>query len=256
MKKQSFIWLAIAALLWSCSKHDQVMEQQSSQQPDKSVVVTGKQTLLLVFDGIRLQSHVWGFDTLANFSPSGLRGDQELYIADSVQRELQHRVGADIKVTLDPGVAASATRNQTIVITNYYNWYVPTPTAGGVAFMDSWYWDDRTPAFVFSSAFTYNVNGETEYSVGPIVSTILHEFGHTMGLAHSIDQDDWMYGTYVSGGPSNRLYGEPTKEVADSLTIYEKTTIAYGVSTYKINPSNPHASTSGYGGRTRPIPVE
>lgn len=237
--KQLFILLS-GLFLYACSKHTADVPSGTPPQPDRTVVISGTQTLVLMLDGDTSSSKDWGFTSLARFSPSGLTKAEEAFVADSVQYELQHLVGGDIKVVTDP--AAAAAKSERIIVTTSTAWY--GGNASGVAYVNSWYWQNGTPAFVFSSSLTYTVDGvNRKYNLGAIVAAILHEFGHTLGLYHTNSDLDWMYANALK---TTGWFGEPTTDVNEKK-VYEKSTIAYGILHGSLPSENPYYASSNGG---------
>jgi hypothetical protein len=102
--KQTALIVILSFLLLSCKK-------DASQEPDSlplpapiAVEITGKNVLLLEFNGIPVTTSIkllWNLDdSVTNFLPSGLSTSEKKSIVDSVQQELK-RNGANMLVTDD-----------------------------------------------------------------------------------------------------------------------------------------------------------
>ena len=115
---------------------------------------------------------------IANFSASELANIRDIWA----------RVAEDFApfqvdvTTVDPGDAAFTEGGQAIRVivstnrdaTSNTDWY---PSAGGVAYLNSWYWNDGSPVWVFANRLS---NGFAKY-VGEAAS---HEVGHAFNLVH------------------------------------------------------------------------
>lgn len=98
---------------------------------------------------------------------------------DQVTREVQaHYPEYNVRITLDKAVydAAAIGHKIEVVVTEDYQWY---GQAGGVAYINSFFWTDGSPAFVFSLLLGYNAHY--------IAEAVSHEAGHTLGLRHQSD---------------------------------------------------------------------
>lgn len=120
-------------------------------------------------------------NTLWNVSGSFTVGDAGLsqIEIDYVTAEIQsHFPDYNVTITLDKTVydAAAFGNKVELVITEDYQWY---GQAGGVAYLNSFFWTDGSPAFVFSLLLNYDLHKIAEASA--------HEAGHTLGLRHQSD---------------------------------------------------------------------
>jgi predicted Zn-dependent protease len=196
--KQTALIVILSFLLLSCKK-------DASQEPDSlplpapiAVEITGKNVLLLEFNGIPVTTSIkllWNLDdSVTNFLPSGLSTSEKKSIVDSVQQELK-RNGANMLVTDDESVYNNAVGiKQKFVVTKTPAMVVTSdPQVLGVAYMDALHSNVEVSALIFTSAWGFYVDGKA-YNWPAITRTILHEYGHTAGLWHvpSIKQD-WMH---------------------------------------------------------------
>jgi hypothetical protein len=133
---------------------------------------SGRNVVLLDFDGYLVSGTNWNFNGDFYADPSGLTTWQKQIV---VTQFLWAYRGYDILFTLDDGVydAADPMRRMRVVFTANSAWYGP---AGGVAYMRSFTWGNNTPCFVFTRLLQYNT--KLNYAVG------IHELGHTLGLRH------------------------------------------------------------------------
>lgn len=98
---------------------------------------------------------------------------------DQITNEVKaHFPAYNVRVTLDKAVydAAPLGHKIEIIVTEDYQWY---GQAGGVAYINSYFWSDGSPAFVFSLLLGYNPHY--------IAEAVSHEAGHTLGLEHQTD---------------------------------------------------------------------
>lgn len=238
--KKNILYLTLFIFFFGCKKEN--VGDTIPIEPDKEVVVTGKNILLLVFDGITLSNKTdWNFpDSLRNFSVSGLTAAEQKTVVDKVQDELEKKVGADILVTTKMSDYTNSQRKGLIIVTKSSKWYsdmfAGINTTGGVAVVNSFYSQNGTPAFVFSPLLSYVSGTTTKYIIPAISATVLHEFGHMMGLYHVNSTSDWMCGTNLQ---TSGKFSEPIIDI-NGKNVYEKSTIIYGVEYNKLPPGSPY----------------
>ena len=214
MKK--YLTLSMLILFFGCKKETGVVlpTVQTNIPSAKNVTISGNHVLLLIFKGITISSNIWGFDS-AHFDAADLNSAQITFITDSLQRECK-RTGADLLITTDENLYRKASKKEMAIITTTSAWY--TISYGndhggtGTAYVDSWFWQNSTPFFVFPTLLGNNSGG--------IIRVIFHEFGHTVGLNHVITTTDWMSSSSESYGYRG-YYGNPVRDVFAKL-VYEE----------------------------------
>lgn len=105
-----------------------------------------------------------------------------------------HFAGFNITVTSSEQDFNRATLGKKIRIslTEYNEWY--GSGAGGVAYLNSLFWTDGSPAFVFTKLLGYSVHNVAEAAA--------HEAGHTIGLRHQVDCVNGVVTNGYSYGPT------------------------------------------------------
>lgn len=132
----------------------------------------GSSVILCDFDGQVVSGTMWNVSGTITCEPSGLTIDEQ----EIVLNELKNVYAPyDVLVTTDHSLysAANPLKRMRIIFTESWEWY---GQAGGVAFINSMFWGDNTPCFVFTSLLGYNVRY--------IWAAGAHEAGHTVGLRH------------------------------------------------------------------------
>jgi len=135
-------------------------------------------TIYLDFWGGDISGTTWNVNGAFTVANSGL-GQAEI---DGVTASVaQHYAPYNVTVTNDVNVynATPIGKRIRVMITTSWEWF---GQAGGVAYRNSFFWTDNSPAFVFSSLLGYNV-----HNIGEAAS---HEPGHTLGLRHQSDCDN------------------------------------------------------------------
>jgi len=162
---------------------------------------TSTNVVFLNFFGDSINNTAWNVNGLIVVGHSGLTQPE----VDAILVEVQlHFPLYNIRITTDKAVFDSAAWGHKVQvdITEDYQWY---GSAGGVAYLNSFFWTDHSPAFVFSSLLAYGVHNVAE--------AISHEAGHTLGLRHQSDCTNGVktneysfgkvmgnsYGTYPTG---------------------------------------------------------
>lgn len=132
--------------------------------------------IYLNFFGKDVTATMWNSGTFT-VGESGLADVEISYVLTLVQ---QHFNPYNVTVTTDRSIfdAAALGHKVEIIITETYQWF---GQAGGVAYINSFFWTDGTPGFVFSLLLNYNSHW--------IASAVTHEAGHTLGLRHQCDCD-------------------------------------------------------------------
>jgi hypothetical protein len=116
---------------------------------------------------------MWNVNGAFTVDVSGL-GQMEIdQVLAGVREEYKNY---SVTITDDKAVFDAATHRIEVVVTESWEWY---GQAGGVTYINSWTWNDGSPAFVFSSLLGYNVKN--------ILEACSHEAGHTLGLRHQSD---------------------------------------------------------------------
>jgi hypothetical protein len=125
----------------------------------------------------------------------GEAGFVQTEIDQVIIQVLRHFPLYDVLVTTNKADfdAAQEGHKIEIVITENYQWF---GQAGGVAYINSFFWTDATPAFVFSLLLNYN----THY----VAEAAAHEAMHTLGLRH---QSDCVGGTVTNQYRSGWIMG-------------------------------------------------
>jgi len=141
---------------------------------DPPITGTGG-TIYLDFWGGDISGTMWntaGTFTVAN---SGLGQVEIDGVLSSVR---QHYAAYNVTVTNDVNVFNSTPigRRIRVMITTSWEWY---GQCGGVAYLNSFFWTDNSPAFVFSSLLGYSVHN--------IAEAASHEPGHSLSLRHQSD---------------------------------------------------------------------
>ena len=166
------------------------------------------QTLFLDFDGHVVEDTYWNdrnFGDAIHARPYSTDGNTAEFSAGELSRieEIFRRVAEDFAPfdvnvsTVDPGVAAFAeggTALRTIISDDIdaatgNRWF---DSAGGVAYLNSWYWRSDTPVWVFENNLG---NGNEKF----VAEAISHEIGHAFGLQHDGGPGTGYYNGHGSG---------------------------------------------------------
>lgn len=142
---------------------------------------TGGSVIYIDFNGGVVSGTMWNTNGDIPYTPSGLTITEEDAIMAAVSQDY---AAYNVTVTTDKSVfdTANPLKRAWIIVTESYEWYCgPTPCAGGVAYINSMFWGDRTPGWVFSSALAYSIKYNAEATS--------HETGHTIGLRHQSTYD-------------------------------------------------------------------
>lgn len=140
------------------------------------------------FFGKTVSGTMWNTSGSFTVQDAGL---SNIEIADITNQVMAHYPDYNVTVTLDKAIYDAATIGHKIevVVTEDWSWY---GQAGGVAYINSFFWNDGSPAFVFSTLLNYN----SHY----IAEAISHEAGHTLGLRHQSDCTNGVVTNQYSNG--------------------------------------------------------
>jgi len=155
--------------------------------------------IYLDFDGEKVMGTAWNNEDYTGSYNTGAVIDAPPFSTDGVLtsfstselatiQEVWARVSEDYApfqvdvTTVFPGEAAFVAGGQAIRVvistdvdaTTGRTWF---PPAGGVAYLDSWYWTDGSPVWAFSNNLG---NGFPKY----VAEAVSHEVGHAFGLGH------------------------------------------------------------------------
>lgn len=124
------------------------------------------------FFGKTIANTMWNVNGTFTVQDAGLAQSEIDYVMSQVKL---HYVNYNVTVTQDKAIfdAAPIGHKIEVVVTEDYQWY---GQAGGVAYLNSFFWGDGSPAFVFSLLLNYSA-----HSIGEAVA---HEAGHSLGLRH------------------------------------------------------------------------
>lgn len=156
-----------------------------------------KNLLLLDFDGHTVSGTSWNYNGDFVCAPSGLTQSEIQKITESIAL---YFFPFNVTVSTNENLIAVADNVMRLVLTESWEWY---GRAGGVAYTNSFKWNDGTPCFVFTSLLGYHVEN--------ISLAGAHELGHTIGLRH---QALWIDCILKSAYNTNGLimgkpYGQP-----------------------------------------------
>jgi hypothetical protein len=168
--------------------------------PSLSSLPSAQATIYLDFDGQLVEGSMWNSGNPVDAAASNLNDAQ---ITEVFNRVAEDYRPFNLNVTTDESVFLAAPLNMRIriIITSTSSWY---PSAGGVAYTNSFTYGDDTPGFVF------------EDRLGPYVPKMVaeaatHESGHTLGLIHqsTYSSSCTLVSTYNSGTGSNETGWAP-----------------------------------------------
>lgn len=136
---------------------------------------TSNNVIYVNFFGKDVINTMWNVSGPFSVQDAGLAQSEIDYVLTQVKA---HYVDYNVTVTTDPAIYVSASIGHRIevVVTEDWAWY---GQAGGVAYINSFFWSDGSPAFVFSTLLNYNGHN--------IAEAVAHEAGHTLGLRHQSD---------------------------------------------------------------------
>lgn len=150
---------------------------QTPQPPP--VTSSGKGCLLLDFNGQLISGTLWNTNGDVYCNTSGLTATAITNILERVKHDYSFE--DSLIITTDEAVFNSYPKykRMRIVITTSWEWY---GYVGGVAYINSFNWDDDSPCFVFSSLLGLN-----EKYISDATS---HEGYHTFGGRHNSEWDE------------------------------------------------------------------
>lgn len=136
---------------------------------------TSTNVIYVNFFGKDVINTMWNVNGPFSVQDAGLAQSEIDYTLAQVRL---HYDPYNVVVTQDKAIFDAATigHRVEIVVTEDWQWY---GQAGGVAYINSFFWTDGSPAFVFSTLLSYNSHN--------IAEAIAHEAGHTLGLRHQSD---------------------------------------------------------------------
>lgn len=176
--------------------------QPPPDQPPPPPPPSGSNVIYLDFWGATISGTMWNANGTFTVGDAGLSQVEHDYILAHVKKQYE---GKNVIVTTDESVfnAAPIGRKIRVLITESWEWF---GQAGGVAYLNSFFWTDGSPAFVFSLLLNYSVHN--------IAEACSHEAGHTIGLRHKstydancvmISEYDWS--GFIMGASYNVEYG-------------------------------------------------
>jgi len=158
-------------------------------EPPPQPPTTGEVNVIyLNFFGKTISNTMWNVNGTFTVQDAGLAQPEIDYVTNQVRA---HYPDYNVTITQDPAIynAAPYGHKVEVVVTEDYQWY---GQAGGVAYINSFFWTDGSPAFVFSLLLNYN----SHY----IAEAVAHEAGHTLGLRHQSDCSNGVVTNQYSNG--------------------------------------------------------
>lgn len=152
--------------------------QPPTEPPTPPPPVTSNNTIYLDFFGGTISGTMWNTSGTFTVDDAGFSQPEIDYVVSQVKLHYDPYI---VTITTDESIfnATPIGRRIRVIITESYQWY---GQAGGVAYLNSFFWTDNTPAFVFSLLLNYNGHN--------IAEAAAHEAGHTLGLRHQSDCRD------------------------------------------------------------------
>lgn len=150
-----------------------------AQGNGNSPSVSDPAVILLDFDGHEVRATPWNWNGTFYAEPTSFNDRQVREIIERVEADFDI---FDVRITFEEKEyqKANPVKRMRIIITPTSQWY---GVAGGVALIGSFSWGDDTPCFVFSDQLNFNVKF--------IAEAISHELGHTLGLQHQSEYDEY-----------------------------------------------------------------
>jgi Calx-beta domain/RTX calcium-binding nonapeptide repeat (4 copies)/Metallo-peptidase family M12B Reprolysin-like len=208
--------------------------------------------LLLDFNGHTTSGTDWNtlFNGGAAFTTPAYSTDADTSTFSTTEinniTEIWKRVAEDFApfnidvTTIDSG-NLSAPNNMRVVIGGAWrDWYEESGGAGGVAFIESWPYNDGTPAFVFEENLA---NGQPKATA----EAISHEAGHTLGLDH---QSSYSGATKTNEYNPGGSGWAPIMGVSyyENLTTWHNGQSAEGATIYQDDMAIIASASNGFGG--------
>ncbi|MEP6616250.1 MAG: T9SS type A sorting domain-containing protein [Ginsengibacter sp.] len=168
--------------------------------PSLSSLPSAQATIYLDFDGETVDATLWNNGNTILSVPSTLNDAQITEVFNRVSEDYRP---FNINITTDVSVylAAPLNRRVRIIVSSTSAWY---PSAGGVAYTNSFTYGDDTPGFVFEDRLG-------PYDPKMVAEACTHESGHTLGLLHqsSYNSTCTLVSTYNSGTGTNEIGWAP-----------------------------------------------
>jgi len=181
--------------------------------------------IFLDFDGHTVENTSWNYIPQIVCGGSGLDNDKITTIFNRVAEDYRP---FKVNITTDSTKywAAPSSKRMRVICTVSYEWY---GSAGGVAFVGSYIWNNNTPCFIFTSLLNYNVKNISE--------AISHEAGHTLGLYHqsNYDANCVKISDYHYGQGSGEIGWAPIMGVGyyQNFTLWNNGPNSYGCTNYQ-----------------------
>lgn len=155
-----------------------LLAQYAHSQTSLNSFPSASATILLDFDGEKINSPIWNNGNPFTAAASGLSNEKVTEIFNRVSEDYRP---FNINITTDENVFLAAPVNKRIrvIITQTSAWY---PGVGGVSYVGSFTWGDDTPGFVFCDKLGPNNAKE-------VAECCSHESGHSLGLSHQSKYD-------------------------------------------------------------------
>lgn len=163
-------------------------------------------TIFLDFWGGLVSGTMWNTNGDFTVTDSGLSQIEQDYVVASVKKHFEM---LNVTVTDDVNVFNSTPIGRRIrcYITESWEWF---GQAGGVAYINSFFWTDNSPCFVFSLLLSYSGHN--------IAEAASHEPGHTLGLRHQVTCQDGVITSQYNWGDGLRA---PTMGASYDVPIGE-----------------------------------
>ena len=217
--------------------------QVFSQTPVFSSNPSATSVLFLDFDGHTVSGTSWNMNGPIVCGPSNLNASQIEQVFNRVAEDYRP---FNVNVTTDSTkfLAAPLNRRMRAILTITSDWY---GSAGGVAYTNSFTWNDQTPCFVFTALLNYNSKN--------IAEAASHELGHTLGLRHqsSYDANCVKTAEYNAGVGTGEIGWAPIMGVGyyRNFTVWHNGPNPFGCNTVQSDLDIiSNTTTNGFGYRT------
>jgi hypothetical protein len=170
MKNLHQIFLAVALFLGSLVS--------MAQTPVYNSYPSAPAVIYLDFDGQTVNGTAWNTSGPIVCGPSNMTTDQITEIFNRISEDYRP---FNVNITTDSTryLNAPAYSRMRVIFTVTSDWY--GNTAGGVAYIGSFIWGDKTPCFIFTQLLGFSTKNVAEAGA--------HEAGHTLGLKHQSKYD-------------------------------------------------------------------